>query len=386
MLNVQLYLCLQFNGRMEIMMDNKLNLKKIVYATKACDTVMSQYTIKTLPPAGVFHYHQGVFLSGMEKVYINTNIKKYGEYIKSWIDNIVTSSGEILLYDKTRLDDIQPGILLFSLYKDTGRDKYKKAIQTLVSNIIDWPRTNEGGFWHKYCHPNQMWLDEIYMACPFMARSAVFLGRKELFDIAITQIELIQKHLMDEKTGLLYHAYDHCRQETWSDPETGRSPCVWGRALAWYLIGTLDTLEYMPKEYKIKKHIIDNIRMTIDAIVQYQDTETGLWYQLVNLPNDKNNWIELSSSALFTYAISKAIRMFYISNRYIKHVNKAYEGIIDHIIVSKNNIIIPNICVGTGVGEYEFYINRPRSENDLHGMGAFILMDVEYALLKEQLY
>lgn len=372
-------------GGIFLMDHNKTNENAMSYAFKACDTIINKYTVEALPPAGIFHYHQGVFLSGMEKVYIKTGIKRYGEYIKSWIDSIITPSGKIHSYDRTRLDDIQPGILLFRLYKETYSKKYKVAIDTLINHIENWPKTSEGGFWHKYCHPNQMWLDGIYMACPFMIKSALLQKNRQLIDMAILQIELMQKHLMDEKTGLLYHAYDHSRQESWSNPDNGRSPCIWGRALAWYLIGSLDTLELIPKEYEIKKDIISNIIKTINSVIQYQDTKTGLWYQLVDLPNDKNNWIETSCSALFIYAISKAIRLGYISSEYIKNINKAYEGLISHSIISKDGIILPDICVGTGVGEYEFYISRPTSQNDLHGMGAFILMNVEYELLKETL-
>ena len=34
----------------------------------------------------------------------------------------------------------------------------------------------------------------------------------------------------------------------------------------------------------------------------------------------------------------------------------------------------PDVCVGTGVGTYDFYCGRPCSVNDLHGVGAFLLM------------
>ena len=38
------------------------------YAKASCDTMMELYTPMTLPPEKGFHYHQGVFLSGMEKL------------------------------------------------------------------------------------------------------------------------------------------------------------------------------------------------------------------------------------------------------------------------------------------------------------------------------
>ena len=35
---------------------------------------------------------------------------------------------------------------------------------------------------------------------------------------------------------------------------------------------------------------------------------------------------------------------------------------------------VADICVGTAVGDETYYLNRPRATNDLHGLGAFILM------------
>ena len=43
------------------------------------------------------------------------------------------------------------------------------------------------------------------------------------------------------------------------------------------------------------------------------------------------------------------------------------------------NLIVDNVCIGTCIdsGTYEHYIGRPRIKNDLHGMGAFVLMCAE---------
>ena len=41
----------------------------IAYARAACDTLMRKYTARDLPPRGHFHYHQGVFLSGMYETF-----------------------------------------------------------------------------------------------------------------------------------------------------------------------------------------------------------------------------------------------------------------------------------------------------------------------------
>ena len=41
----------------------------LAYAQSACDTMIRRYAAADLPPKGHFHYHQGVFLSGVYKTY-----------------------------------------------------------------------------------------------------------------------------------------------------------------------------------------------------------------------------------------------------------------------------------------------------------------------------
>ena len=40
-------------------------------------------------------------------------------------------------------------------------------------------------------------------------------------------------------------------------------------------------------------------------------------------------------------------------------------------------MLITSLCVGTGVGDYAFYCGRPTRANDLHGVGAFLIMCTE---------
>ncbi|MGO4376480.1 glycoside hydrolase family 88 protein, partial [Paenibacillus sp. MCAF20] len=56
-------------------------LTPIQWAEKACEALMFKYEPESLPPDR-FHYHQGVFLSGMEKCWQQTNNHRYYEYIK----------------------------------------------------------------------------------------------------------------------------------------------------------------------------------------------------------------------------------------------------------------------------------------------------------------
>ena len=90
----------------------------LAYAEAGCRAIMKTYEAEKLPPEGLFHYHQGVFLSGMEGVYFKTGTREYGDYIKRYIDSLIDDDGNIINYEKERLDDLQPGILLFRLIEE----------------------------------------------------------------------------------------------------------------------------------------------------------------------------------------------------------------------------------------------------------------------------
>ena len=47
------------------------------------------------------------------------------------------------------VDNINEGRVLFDLYKETGKPKYKRAINLLYSQLQSQPRTETGNFWHK---------------------------------------------------------------------------------------------------------------------------------------------------------------------------------------------------------------------------------------------
>lgn len=66
-----------------------------------------------------------------------------------------------------------------------------------------------------------------------------------------------------------------------------------------------------------------------------------------------------------------------MDSSYLEQARKGYRGIINRLKYNGEGAIIDNICVGTGVGSYEHYCNRPTSENDLHGAGAFLIMCTE---------
>lgn len=360
------------------------NKTPLQWGELACDTLMAKFEAKDLPPAGHFHYHQGVFLSGMEHCWRQNNEDKYFNYIKDWVDSIIDADGTISNYTPDALDDIQPGILLYNLYEKTGDERYKKALFTLVPLIKDLKTNSKGGFWHKGHLPNQMWLDGLYMGGPIAVKFGHLYNKPEYFDLIALQAILMYKYTRDDKTGLLYHGWDESKEAEWADPATGKASQFWGRAIGWYVVALQEIFDHLPEDHIKKPELVKIFQDLIKSLIPFQDEKTGLWYQVIDRIEDPRNWLETSCTCLFVYALAKAVRMGYLHKVYLKYAWKGFEGVINRLKFDDNGgVIIDGVCIGTGIGDYGHYLNRPTSANDLHGAGAFILMCAEMNLAEK---
>jgi unsaturated rhamnogalacturonyl hydrolase len=354
------------------------------YAKMGADTLIRKFTAEELPPTKRFHYHQGVFLSGMERIYLLSGDKKYFNYIKDWVDYNIDEKGDVRFDEYSRqFDDMMPAILLFNLYKETkderGENRYKKVLDAFAPMVEMWPTNARGGFWHKYEHPNQMWLDGLYMIGPYSAMYAHHFNTKPyFFETVYQQMNLMRRNMTDPKTGLLCHAWDDSKMEDWADKDTGLSSEFWGRAIGWYAVAIMDILDYLPSDHPRRHEFKSAAIDIINALLRFQDEESGMWFQVVDKGSEAGNWLETSCSCLFTYAIAKAIKTGLLHPSYMKPLRRAYEGIIKSLTFENDDLIVDHICIGTCVGDYQFYIDRPTVKNDLHGMGAFLLMCTEY--------
>ena len=118
--------------------------RPLYYAKASVETMMRKFKAEDLPPEGHFHYHQGVFLSGVYKTYEACRDGRYFQYVKDWVDSCIGEDGVIRECDKTQLDDMQPGILLYPLLDRTGDGRYRKALDFILSVIRDFPKNQAG--------------------------------------------------------------------------------------------------------------------------------------------------------------------------------------------------------------------------------------------------
>jgi unsaturated rhamnogalacturonyl hydrolase len=333
-------------------------------------------------------YTKGLVCDAFVALWKESGDERYFEYANAYADTMINDQGEIFGYkmDDYNIDKVNPGKMLFELYKETGDPRYEAAIHMLRQQLVGHPRTEAGGFWHKKRYPHQMWLDGLYMGGVFYARYGVTYDEPESVDEAVHWIILMEEKSRDPETGLLYHAWDESREQLWADKETGLSPHFWGRAMGWYGMALVDMLDYLD-EHPRKEEVIAIVQRMAEAIIKVQDEETGAWYQVLDMPVEKGNFLEGSVTTMFTYFLLKAVREGYIDESYLTNAKKAYEGTLEHLIKVRvdGGVVLTPVCAVAGLGgnpyrdgSYEYYINEARRDNDPKGVGPFILASILY--------
>ncbi len=335
-------------------------------------------------------YTHGCVSKAMLDMFDYTQDSIYYNYAKGYADSLITQDGQIKTYrmDKYNIDNINPGKILFRLYKATGDARYKTAIDTLVVQMQKQPRTKEGGFWHKQIYPHQMWLDGLYMASPFLAEYARDFNHPEVYDDIMNQIRLMDKNSYDPETGLFYHGWDESREQKWADKTTGRSPNFWSRSMGWYAMALVDVLDFLPQDHAGRMDVIMIIEKMAKGIEKWQDSKTGVWYQVTNMGTKEGNYLESSGSAMFVSFLYKAIDKGYISSDFKAAADKGFNGLVQEFLKKEDDgtYSITNCCAVAGLGgekryrdgSFEYYIGEPVIINDPKSVAPFIWAAIEH--------
>lgn len=232
-------------------------------------------------------YERGIITKAWVDVYEKTGDRRFFDAAKANVDKYVTEDGSILTYEphKHNIDMICMGRTAIRMYKATGEKKYETACRHLIAQLMEQPRTPEGGFWHKDIYPQQMWLDGIYMASPFMAEFAVTFDEMQWADEAVKQMTLIFEKTRLE-SGLHAHAWDSAKAQPWANPETGLSPHVWGRAMGWFVMAHADVLMSLPKDHPGYEKLAAQLDSLLHAVANARG-EDKLWHQVMDRPDDE---------------------------------------------------------------------------------------------------
>ncbi len=276
--------------------------------------------------------------------------------------------GEFFIMEE--LDDCGAmGASVIEVYKLDPQERYKEYIDKAADHILNkQSRLEDKTLVRSFPHKWTLWADDLYMGISFLSRVGKLTGDKKYFDFATKQVINFNKYLFDDDKELIFH--------NWYSDVNHTGVAFWGRANGWALLAQVDLLDRLPDNYPLRDSLITLLQRHILGVAKYQSA-SGLWHQLL----DKgDSYLETSCSAMFTYAIARAVNKGYIDKRYSSIAEKGWEGILTKIHPDGQ---IESVCTGTVVSNNLVdYYNRPALLNDIHGIGAVLLAGSEVLQLK----
>ena len=174
-----------------------------------------------------------------------------------------------------------------------------------------------------------------------------------------------------------------------------------GRARAWasqshsgVARAMVDVLERMDEMlYYEYRAIMSMLKDAVDAMIAFQDAESGMFWQVIDKAGVEGNYLETSGSALFAYAVLKGVRLGYLPKRYAAYGEKAFYGTCDrHLGVGADGALqLGGICLVAGLGgatrrdgSLAYYFSEPIVENDAKGVGPLLLAYTEILAAQKQ--
>lgn len=340
-----------------------------------------------------WNYEDGCVLKGCIDLYHATGDQIYRDFVIRYLETYVTPEGEISNYElrQYNIDSINSGKALFFGLDETGDERYRKAIEFHMQRLREHPRCQCGSFWHKETYPNQVWLDGLYMAQPFYMAYEMCFGRMAHVSDITSQFKTVRANLFNTEKGLNYHAWDEAHIQPWCDKKTGLSPNFWLRSTGWYLMALADCIGLVSDQlYEHYRALVDIFRESVRGVLRWQETDSGLFYQVIDRADVEGNYLETSGSAMIAYAILKGVRLGVLNDeKYLPIGRCVFESLAATKLVpgEDGKAHLKDICWVAGLGPGEkrdgsvaYYLSEPRVCDDSKGVGPFMMAYAEYLL------
>ncbi|MCD7755531.1 MAG: glycoside hydrolase family 88 protein [Firmicutes bacterium] len=336
-----------------------------------------------------WNYIDGCMMTALLNLHTITGEQRYYDFVENFLSYYVSEDGSLLGYKESEynLDNICEGRVLFDVYHASGKEKYRRAMEVLRTQLRNQPRTSEGSFWHKAIYPNQVWLDGLYMAQVFYARYTTEYENGEASGDILRQFRTVRRRMYDPQTGLYRHGYDASGKAFWAG-EDGCSRNPWLRSLGWFSAALVDvTAEISEENTEFREEMTGIARELAKNLLPYIDKESGMLWQVPTRIGGEGNYPETSGSAMVAYFYLKGARLGILDSTYSETGAAIFHSICSRYLTQTDGKLnLGGICLVAGLGpennrrrdgSYEYYISEPVVENDAKGLAPFLMCYTE---------
>lgn len=244
-----------------------------------------------------------------------------------------------------------------------------KNLRPFIDNYINYistkqQRLDDGTLSRNRPLANALWLDDLYMSVPALARMGKLTGDSKYFDDACRQIIQFSQRMYNPEINLYMHG--------WIKDMNPHPEYRWARCNGWALLAMSELLDVLPGNHPSRNKILEQFRNHLKGIASYQ-SGTGFWHQLIDR---SDSYYETSATAIFTYCAAHAINSGYVDAQSFGPMAVLGWNATQTKVNSKGEV--EGTCVGTGMAfDPAFYYNRPVNVAAAHGYGPVIMAGAE---------
>ncbi len=316
----------------------------------------------------------GVLMHALAELYRVTGDTRLHDYYESWLDYRIAQGYQIVWSDSC-----PPAITAVALLKEAPNEAYQQVLDDTFEYLdVTAPRTEEGGISHNGILGNRasVWLDSLFMFGMVLNRASELEGNEARLEMMAEQSRIITGVLQDEN-GFMRHAQD------WPGYDES---IYWARGNSWVVAALADYLRIRVEREESDPELEGIFGKHVEAILGVQD-ESGMWQTVMSHPDEPDNVLETSASALFAYGIARAWRYGLLDDEARKQAQKAVAGIAANRVVDD---VVTGVSTATDpwplrspTGGEDGYLDVPVEDDVNYGVGAVILALIETSGLPE---
>ena len=308
-------------------------------------------------------WKSGVLMFAMTELYRVTQESEFRDYYQSWLDYQIAQG-----YQMVWSDSCPPTITAVALLREESSASYQQVVDDTLEYLDSTaPRTDEGGISHNGILGNRpsIWLDSLFMFGMVLNRWGELADPSRL-DMMSEQVQIFANLLQDD-SGFMRHADD------W--PEYDES-VYWARGNSWVVASLSDYLRIQVLRDDPDPAVEQAFRNHVRAIVGAQQ-ESDLWLTVMSHPDEPDNYLETSASALFAYGFARAYRYGVLGDQERRVAQDAVKAIEPRIIDDGSGPVVTGVSVATDPWPLEKYLAVPIEDDINYGVGAVILALLE---------
>ena len=244
------------------------------------DILNNKYTNKTLQS-----WQEASLLLGLNKAYQKNENPKIKYEILKFVNSKIDKQGNWIVEPK----EVDTALLAFAISEIPFLSREIKPALDSIYQLILSKIGEDGTIMYRNTTHNYRYVDTIGFICPFLTKYGIEFQKEEAIHLAVSQIKNFEKYGMLENK-ISCHAYE-------VNTKNPLGIFGWGRGLAWFIIGTLETFKILPEKHLEKKYLQNLLQLIAETLIKFQRKDGSFAWNLL----DEHSRSDSSATAVFAW-------------------------------------------------------------------------------------